>query len=99
MGTSPADNKSLAPVDVREHSGWLSYIHGAFLRKYTGSLAQTRGVFANRALSVGRIPIDQRKGATVAKMGTRSRGSMSAVPTPQALIKQVTGIGVNPQGR
>jgi hypothetical protein len=103
MGASPSDRRNLAPVDVRENSGWLQYIRDAFLTKYPGGLGSARGngiaSDMNRILMVGRVPIDQRKGVSAAKLGSGPRGHAKPIPTPQALIQQVTGIGDSRAGR
>jgi hypothetical protein len=101
MGASPQDRKTLAPVDVREHSGWLSFIFAAFQRKHVDTVAEARGVNPTRLLTTGYSEqYNQRVSASTAKLaGTRARGSMAPVPTPQALIRQVTGIGTPMQGR
>jgi hypothetical protein len=101
MGASPSDRRNLAPVDVQENSGWLDYIRSAFLAKYPGLISDARGVGTSHDLaplmSTGRIPINKRQTAAAANIN--SRGSMSAIPTPQALIKQVTGVGDTRSGR
>jgi len=93
---SPSDQANLAPVDVREHSAWTTYVRSAFLGTLAPQIAGRRGVQgpnASGALSVGRIPLDQRKGITLATLETRPRSSMTPRPVSQALIRQVTGIG------
>jgi len=98
--SGPADRQSLAPVDVREHTGWTRLIQGVFQQKNVNTVAEARGVAPLALLTLARSErYNQRVGATGAKMGTRSRGSMADVPTPQALIRQVTGIGDPAQGR
>jgi len=101
MGASPADRQNLAPVDVREHSGWLRLIFDVFQRKHVNTINETRGVEAEAGLTFSRVEqYEQRGGPTATKVfGTRQRGSMSDVPTPQTLIRQVTGIGDPAKGR
>jgi hypothetical protein len=101
MGASPADRQSLAPVDVQEHSGWLRLIQSVFQRKNTDTVAEARGVNPMRLLTVGYSEqYNQRVAPSASKIaGTRPRGSMAEVPTPQALIRQVTGIGDPAKGR
>lgn len=102
MGASPSDRRNLAPVDVRENSGWLQYIRDAFLNLYPGGLGRARGngiaSDMNVSLTVGRVLIDQRNGPSAAKLAN-ARGHQTPIPTPQALIKQVTGIGDTRAGR
>jgi hypothetical protein len=101
MGASPQDRKTLAPVDVREHSGWLALIQNVFQRKNISTVTGARGINPTRLLTVGYSEqYNQRVSPSAAKIaGTASRGSMAPVPTPQALIRQVTGIGSSTQGR
>jgi hypothetical protein len=98
---SPSDQRNLAPVDVRENSGWQKYIRGAFLQSYPASLAWARGYLDNAGVTVARIPnINNALNRPTAPRATGTpRGSMANLPTPQALIRQVTGIGDPPRGR
>jgi len=94
--TSPAD-RSLAPLDVREHGGWLKLIHNVFQQKNVDTVAEARGV-APSSLSKGHVEFDQR-GDSQNTIGVTRRGEMAPVPTPQSLIRQVTGIGDPINGR
>jgi hypothetical protein len=101
MGASPSDRQNLAAVDVREHSGWLRFIFGVFQNKHVDTVTEARGVEPLRLLTVARSEqYNQRVSPSAQKIaGTRQRGAMAPIPTPQALIRQVTGIGDPAQGR
>lgn len=102
MGASPQDRATLAPVDVREHGGWLRAIRGVFEIKHTDLRAEARGAAAidlNHQLSVGYVYAAQRGAVAIDTIGQGHRGQMSPIPTPQALIRQVTGIGDPAKGR
>lgn len=102
MGASPQDRSTLAPVDVREHSGWLRAIRGVFQEKFVNTRAETRGAAAadlNPLLSGGYVYASQRGAVAVATIGQGRRGHQDPIPTPQALIRQVTGVGDPAKGR
>jgi hypothetical protein len=98
---SPAEQKNLAPVDVRDNLSWQRYIKSAFLNLFPASLAWSRGEEAELGQTVARIPnIANALNRPTAPQATGSpRGSMKAVPTPQELIRQVTGVGDPTRGR
>lgn len=98
---SPSEQRNLAPVDVRENSGWQRYIKSAILNGLPISLAWARGYTADVAQTPARIPnIDNSLNRPTAPRATgRARGQMANVPTPQALIRRVTGIGEPSRGR
>ncbi len=95
MSTSPTDRANLAPVDIAPNSGWQRYIRGIFRQSYPSSLNWARGEEFATGLTLTRIPnIDNALNRPTAPQATGGyRGSMSRIPTPQELIKQVTGIG------
>lgn len=97
--SSPSDQANLAPVDVREHTGWLKLIFAVFQQKHTSTINDVRGENIYGMLTCGRVEEDQRGSSQNKIAGTRQRGSMTDVPTPQALIRQVTGLGDTVQGR
>jgi hypothetical protein len=96
--SSPSDQANLAPVDVRGHTGWLRLIFNVFQQKNVNTVAKARGVAPAASLSTAQINLDQR-GVSQNAIGTTRRGSMADVPAPQALIRQVTGIGDPARGR
>jgi hypothetical protein len=102
MGASPQDRGTLAPVDVREHGGWLRAIRGVFQIKHMDTRAEARGqgdLDLNPLLSSGYVYATQRGAVAVDTIGQGSRGHQDPIPTPQALIRQVTGVGDPAKGR
>jgi hypothetical protein len=103
------DRDNLQGVDIRQHNTWLSLIFSVFRQKQLAYVApyggggnglQARAIDPTRALTVGYSSMyNQRIGATADKILNPSHGQMSAIPTPQALIRQVTGIGDPITGR
>ena len=93
----------LAPIG-ESNAGWLSYLYGLWgvVPKNEARGAGT-GLDMNRSLFVGRAELkgkDQQRSIVAQSLFPQGRrGSMSAIPTPQALIRQVTGIGATPEGR
>jgi len=103
---SPADRANLAPVDTGE--SWPGrLIRSVFRAKLTDTLAEVRaegtGLDLSIALTKGRLERVsdlQQRGVIPSKLVQQGRrGQMHAVPTPQALIRQVTGVGDPAQGR
>lgn len=102
MGASPQDRATLAPVDVRDHTGWLRAIRGVFQEKHVDTRLETRGQASqdlDPLLSSGRVYAAQRGAVTVDSIGQGHRGHQDPIPTPQQLIRQVTGIGDPAKGR
>lgn len=106
MSASPSDRAHLAPVDIGE-SGWNRFIRSIFRNKHTDTLDEVRaegtGLDQSTALSKGRFESAsdlQQRGVIPTKLIQQGRRSqMHDIPTAQALIRQVTGIGDPPQGR
>jgi hypothetical protein len=83
-------------------AGWRAWGRAAYRQRYTGTLDGVRGEGVASDLSadltVARASDHERtyqRSTTV----RGQRGSMADVPTPQALIRRVTGIGDPPRGR
>lgn len=90
----------LAPIEVLSNA-WIGWGRGAFKQRYP-TLGSARGTGEASDLSVHLTvgPIDERaRSYRRATYETRSRGSMTDIPTPQELIRRVTGIGDPARGR
>lgn len=91
----------LAPIVVGG-GGWRQWGRAAYRQRYTGNLGQIRGEGVasdlSADLSVSRTP-DHPRTYQRHSFWQGQRGSMADVPTPQALIRRVTGIGDPPRGR
>jgi hypothetical protein len=103
------ERDTLQGVDVRQHQSWLALLFNVFQEKHVrfvapygggGNGLQARAIAPERRLTPGYSSMyNQRIGATADKILNPSHGTMSAIPTPQALIRQVTGIGDPVTGR
>lgn len=102
------EENELQSVDIREHNAWLSLFFNVFRQKQLvapapyggGAPLQARAVQPDRFLNVGYSDLyNQRIGATSGKYVNPAHGNMKPIPTPQQLIKQVTGVGDPTQGR
>ena len=84
-------------------NAWWPRIRAVFAGKYTDMLSETRGEETgsdlNPSLTPGRRYSEQRNSVAAGLYVQGARGSQSALPTPQELIRQVTGVGDPPQGR
>jgi len=106
MSTSPEDRANLAPVDIGD-PGWQRYVRGIFSHLHVDTLAEVRaegtGLDVSATLSKGRFEdalyLQQRGILPEALIKQGKRSQMHDIPTPQALIRQVTGIGDPPTGR
>lgn len=91
----------LAPI-VTGGGGWRSWGRAAYRQRYTGNLNDVRGEGVasdlSASLSVGRTP-DHARTYQRSTAAQGRRGNMADVPTPQELIRRVTGIGDPPRGR
>jgi len=105
---SNAERDRLQGVDIRSHQGWLSLIFSVFRQKQLtvpapfggGAALAARGVQPDRMLTSGYSDgYNQRIGPTAQKYVNPNHGAMKPIPTPQQLIRQVTGIGDPTMGR
>lgn len=106
MGASPTDRKYLAPVDLGEVDPWTRYIQNIFQVKHVDTISETRapgtGLDLYGKLGVGYYNRggQELRGAAAGNTYLQGkRGHMNRVPTAQALIRAITGIGDPPQGR
>lgn len=86
-----------------ESNAWWPRLRAIFQNGYTDTLAEVRGVGVasdmDPSLSVGYAYADQRGASSGGMYVQGRRGSMNGIPTPQELIRQVTGVGDNTRGR
>jgi hypothetical protein len=102
VSTSPEDRANLAPVDIGRRF-WTPYLHKVF-RTQDFAAARGTGVAGDMSTQLG-VGYYNAQGQLM--RGTAAdnsynqgrRGHMDHLPTPQALIRQVTGVGDPPQGR
>ena len=109
MSESPSDRNFLAPVDNREHGGWTRLIRSINNQGRPAVLSDARGYNRDATsrpifLLVTRVlPTDNDvagfRAARAMQVEPRKRGHQARIPTPQELIKQVTGIGDPTRGR
>jgi hypothetical protein len=105
MGASAQDRATLAPIDVGAVAPFNQYIRGAFSHLRLDSL-MPRGrnsaadLDAKMGLGYYNAFGQQLRGAAAGGSYTQGkRGQMSPIPTPQDLIRSVTGVGAMPSGR
>lgn len=102
MSTSPSDRNNLAPVDIGRRF-WQPYINRVFrMQDHDLPRGVGSGGDLNPNLSHGYFNAEgqaQRGIAAGDSYGQGKRGQMNALPTPQALIRMITGVGDPPQGR
>ncbi len=95
--------ESIQPVPVPESNAWWPRLRAIFQQVHTDTLQEVRGVGVgydlNPTLTPGYVYSDQRNSVAVGLYSQGNRGQMAPIPTPQALIKQITGIGDITQGR
>jgi hypothetical protein len=93
----------IAPIGVPESNAWWPRLRSVFERKHTDTLAEVRGegtgLDMSTAMTAGRRYAEQRNSAAAGMYVQGHRGQQAAIPTPQQLIRQVTGVGDPPQGR
>jgi len=93
----------IAPILPPESNAWWPRIRSIFRDGYTDTLAEVRGVGVQAGLdpnlTTARRYADQRDSVAGNVFTQGHRGHQSAIPTPQELIKQVTGIGDPTRGR
>jgi hypothetical protein len=103
MGASPTDRANLAPVDLGAkrvqitrglHRLFASQDHEAARGAGVGDLSPLLGVGYFDAQGQA-----QRGAAAGGEYGQGKRGQMDDLPTPQALIRMITGVGDPAQGR
>ena len=104
MGASPSDRANLAPVDLGAKR--VQTTRGLYRLFMDQDHEGARGIGSASDLSsnlgVGYYNLaGQRLRGTAAEntYGQGKRGHMPPLPTPQALIRQLTGIGDPPTGR
>ena len=96
--------QTIAPILPPESNAWWPRLRSIFQHGYTDRLVEVRGVGVgidmNPSLTPGRrYANDQRNSAAIGTYTQGHRGHQSRIPTPQELIKQVTGIGDAGRGR
>lgn len=86
-----------------ESNAWWPRLRAIFTNEYTDTLAEVRGVGValdlDPSLNVGYAYADQRGAASGNMYVQGRRGAMAPIPTPQELIRQVTGVGDPVRGR
>lgn len=103
MGASPTDRANLAAVDLGDKRAKIT--RGLYRLFSSQDHEAARGAGKadlNPLLGVGYYDAQgqaQRGAAAGDSYGQGKRGQMNALPTPQALIKMITGVGDPPQGR
>lgn len=95
--------ENIQPIAVPESNAWWSRLRAIFQVAHTDSLSEVRGVGVgydlNPILTPGYRYAEQRNSAAVGMYNQGKRGHAAPIPTPQALIKQITGVGDLPSGR
>lgn len=96
--------QTLAPILPPESNDWTTrYIRPIFRVKFTDTLAEVRGIGQNSdldpELTVGRRYAVQRDAVAGNVIYQGKRGQQSRIPTPQELIRRVTGVGDTAKGR
>jgi hypothetical protein len=98
-----ADKNGIKPLAPPESNAWWPRLRSIFRVGYTDTLREIRGnatgIDLNPNLTNGYAYAEQRHVIAAANMTTNARGHQGAIPTPQELIKQVTGIGDPTRGR
>jgi len=96
----------LAIIGPPESNAWWPRLRSVFERKHTDTLAEVRGEGTGLDMSTALTPgyrfQEQRNSAAIGLYSQGQRGSQSPLPTPQELIRRVTGVGdptQGPQGR
>lgn len=95
---------ALAPITPPESNAWTSrYIRPVFRIAYTDRLVEVRGIGVaadlDPALTDGRRYAEQRDAVAGNVYYQGKRGEQSRIPTPQELIRQVTGVGAQGRGK
>jgi hypothetical protein len=94
---------TLAPILPPESNAWWPRLRSVFRDGYTDTLAEVRGVGVQAGLdpnlTTARRYEAQRDGVAGNIYMQGKRGHQAPIPTPQELIKQVTGIGDPIRGR
>jgi hypothetical protein len=95
--------QTIAPILPPESNAWWPRLRSVFQDKFTNSLIEVRGVGVgidmDPNLTTARRYADQRDTVASAAYTQGHRGHQTRIPTPQELIKQVTGIGDVGRGR
>jgi len=95
--------ESIQRIQVPESNAWWERLRFVFRTKLTDSLLEVRGVGVggdlNPILTPGYMDTAQRNSVAIGLYTQGQRGEMAPIPTPQALIKQITGVGDVSQGR
>lgn len=96
---------ALAPIAPPESNAWNERLRRIFNVKFVDALWETRGVGSGYDLNPNETNgyvyarPTQRNSIAVAEYNQGKRGQMAGLPTPQDLIRQVTGIGDPVRGR
>lgn len=95
---------ALAPIDPPESNAWTTgYIRPIFRQGYTDTLAEVRGIGVaadlDPSLTDARRYSEQRDAVAGNVYYQAKRGEMQGIPTPQELIRRVTGVGAVGRGK
>jgi hypothetical protein len=96
-------DQTLAPITPPESNAWWPRLRSIFRVGYTDTLVEVRGTGVTAGLdpdlTSARRYAEQRDSVAGNVFTQGYRGHQSAVPTPQELIRQVTGVGDPARGR
>lgn len=95
---------TLAPILPPESNDWNDrYIRPIFRNLYTDQLSEVRGYGVatdlNPSLTDGRRYAEQRDAVAGNVYYQSNRGHQARIPTPQELIRKVTGVGSASKGK
>lgn len=94
---------TLEPILPPESNAWWPRLRAVFRTGYTDTLAEVRGVGVSSdldpSLTSARRYAEQRDGVAGNIYDQGYRGHQGRIPTPQELIRQVTGVGDPVRGR
>lgn len=104
MGASPSDRQNLATVDLGVKRQAIRRGLSILFMSQDHEAARGTGVSGDMSSSLGVGYYDRQgqlmRGAAADNTYSQGRrGHMNALPTPQALIRQITGVGDPAQGR
>lgn len=104
MGASPSDRANLAPVDLGRKRFSIQRGLNSLFMSQDHEAARGTGVAGDMSAAIGVGYYDAQgqalRGAAADNTYSQGRrGHMAKLPTPQALIRQITGVGDPAQGR